>query len=153
MEVALKNLAEDAAYTFKGLYKTADALRITYKVYVLFPVLFSLCILGFPDVLTQGEEKLFSIICIFFGFLLFYNQKKYELIPKYHRIANRYKTIYDRLMIAHNEEKKTDFDEVRSELEKLREETPECEINCIGRYWAKFKINKEMNLDWLKGPK
>jgi hypothetical protein len=40
-EIHLKRLAEDCAYTFKGLYKTADWLKLEYKLYLAVPIIFS----------------------------------------------------------------------------------------------------------------
>ncbi len=148
-EIHLKRLAEDCAYTFKGLYKTADWLKLEYKLYLAVPIIFSIISLGFEDMMSPFTLKLMAVLSMVFTSLALMNQEEYTKIEKYMQLANEYKTIYDELESAYHKRDFKSLDTYREKIKKLREKTSKYPINMIGRLWSKNRIKDEMDLEWI----
>ncbi len=93
----LQELGEDAAYTFKGLYKTADWLRLEYKILLFITLSFSIIVLGFDDSLPGLWVKILSVMALIASVWLLINQKEYEKVEDYMRLADKYKNLFDRI--------------------------------------------------------
>ena len=75
---SIKKIAEDSAYTFKGLHKTADWFDLSSKLYLTIPILFSIISLGFDSHLHPVILKILAVISMFTTSLVFINQNKYQ---------------------------------------------------------------------------
>ena len=145
----LKELGEDAAYTFKGLYKTADWLRLEFKILVLITLLFSLIILGFGDNIPDTWSKILSITALIASIWLLINQGKYEKVKDYMRLANQFKNLYDKIRNSYYSGHFKNIPDFQNEMVKLRRKTHKYPIGKIARWWSKYVIKDEMNLEWI----
>jgi len=152
----LQSIGEDAAYTFKGLYKTADSLGFLYNVFLIIPISFCILCLGFDEYLANWFLKIVSCLSLISAFILLLNKKNYseDKMEKYRRLANKYKDVYDKLesyFYECNDIKNIskNISDIRKIMNNLRLETVELPINMLGRFLSKKKIKEEMNLEWI----
>jgi hypothetical protein len=145
----LQELGEDAAYTFKGLYKTADYLRLQYKFLLFIILLFSIIMLGFGDTLQSLVTKILSVIALLASIWLLVNQKEYEKIEDYMRLANKYKNLFDEIRNAYYSNNFENIETFQQEINNLREQSYSYPIGKIARWWSKHVIRKEINLEWI----
>jgi len=152
----LQKLGEDTAYTFKGLYKTADSLGFLYNIFLVIPAIFSVLCLGFGTILPYWMIKTISCLSLIAVLILLFKKDNFskDKIEKYRKLANEYKEIYDNIehyYINYNQEKniKKSIDNVRININKVRQKTTKLPINILGRFLSKRKINEEMDLDWI----
>ena len=146
----LQRLGEDCAYTFKGLFKTADWLKLEYKLYLAVPIIFSIVSLGFEDMIPAFWLKVMAVLSMIFTSIALMHQSEYEKIEAYMKLGNDFKTLYDDIESDFYRDDISRIEEFKERIERLRKKTTEFPINIMGRFWAKNKIEKEMNLEWLK---
>ncbi len=156
----LQRIGEDAAYTFKGLYKTSDSLGFIYNIFLIIPISFSILCLGFDKYLPSWLLKIASCFSLISAFILLLNKKNYseDRIEKYRILANEFKDIYNDVegyYYSFDESKPTteNIRNIKTKMKKLRIETAKLPINIIGRFISKKKIKEEMNLDWIYSEK
>jgi len=146
----LKRIGEDCAYTFKGLHKTADILELEYKLYLIIPIAFSIISLGFSEDIPILILKVLAVTSLISTCYLIINQKEYEKITAYRKLANEYKKIYDKVENNFHKDNFDNIDEIQKEKDELSNNRNELTI--ISKAYEKTKntIQQEMNLDWLK---
>lgn len=156
----LQRLGEDTAYTFKGLYKTADSLGFLYNIFLIIPIILSILCLGFEANLPHWIIKIVSCLSLIAVFILLFKKNDFSenKIERYRELANEYKEIYDEIeCYYHDCNEKKDIgkiiDSIMNGISKLRQKTVELPINILGRFLSKRKINKEMDLDWIYSEK
>jgi glucan phosphoethanolaminetransferase (alkaline phosphatase superfamily) len=152
----LQRVGEDAAYTFKGLYKTADSLGFFYNILLIIPIILSISCLGFEAHLSHWIIKIVSCLSLIAVFILLFKKNDFSesKIEKYRKVANEYKEIYDEIeCYYHDCDEKRDIekkiDSIMNRISKLRQKTVELPINILGRFLSKRKINEEMDLGWI----
>ncbi len=146
----LQRIGEDTAYTFKGLHKTADILQFQYKLYLIVPIVFSIISLGFSDDFNETLLKVLAVVSLISTCCAIINQKEYEKITSYRKLANEYKKIYDE---AENNFHNNIFDKsIEIQIKKDMLSNNRNELTIIDKAYKKTKvtINTEMNLEWLK---
>jgi len=143
----LKKFGEDVAYTFKGLYKTSDIIEILYNLSLIIPIVLGLVLIAF--IIESNVSKIISIFALVLTLFPLIYQSHIKKISHYRILANKYKDVYDEIYLRYN---KNNFEisDLQTRISELREQTSEYSINCLAKYWVDKKINKEMNLDWLK---
>jgi uncharacterized membrane protein (DUF106 family) len=155
----LQKLGEDTAYTFKGLYKTADSLGFLYNILLTIPIILSILCLGFEANLPHWIMKIVSCLSLIAVFILLFKKNDFSesKIEKYRKVANEYKEIYDEIeCYYHDCDEKKDIEKIDSimrRISRLRQKTVELPINILGRFLSKRKINEEMDLDWIYSEK
>jgi len=145
----LQRLGEDLAYTFKGLYKTSDWLEWEYKILLLFPILLGLISLGLDCYIPPLYLKIFSIWCIYSTVHILANQKSYEKISGYRKLADEFKKLYDEVEFKYYCSDFSNLDELKRKKDELMNKISEYPISKVGRHWSRWKIKKEMNLNWI----
>lgn len=145
----LQELGEDTAYTFKGLYKTADCLRLEHKILLFITLSFSIMILGFDDKLPNLVTKILSVIALISSIWLLVNQKEYEKVEGYMRLADKYKNLFDKIRNTYYSNNFENIEAFQQEMNDLREKSHSYPIGKIARWWSKRVIKKEMNLEWI----
>jgi len=148
-EIYLKRLAEDCAYTFKGLYKTADWLKLEYKLYLAVPIIFSIVSLGFEEMISSFPLKILAVLSMVLTSLALMHQEEYTKIEKYTQLANNYKSLYDEIEADYHKRDFENIDGYQQKVKELREQTSKYPINMIGRWWSKKRIESEMDLKWI----
>lgn len=149
-EENLKSMAENVAYTFKGLYKTSDWLELNFKVFLICPIILSIGILVFDTILPKIFLDVLAFLSLASTIYLVCNQKEYEKINDYRNLANEFKTIYDELEMKFKSSNISGLKELNEKISELNKRTSELSISRMGRYLSKRVINEEMNLEWLK---
>lgn len=143
----LQKLGDNAAHTFKGLYKTSDCLEITYKLYVAVPFLFSLLMLA--DLVGGILARVLAVISLMFSIMLIINQNSFSAITEYRKLANQFKKVYDQLEQKYHRREFAGLDDIYKRLSELMDETSRLPISRMGRWWSKRVINREMDLRWI----
>lgn len=151
----LYQIAEEAAYSSKGHFKTADWIKISLMLYIGVPLVTSVILLIFQlgDMATR--------ILSFFGFLFSIiamtsvaannRDKTSETIKKHMDLGNKYLDLHKQVRV---EATKADIDtsaltSFTQKIAELDRETADLHICFAGRLWSKMCIKKEMDLDWL----
>lgn len=148
-EKYLKSMAENVAYTFKGLYKTSDWLENSYKILLIFPIILCIGILAFDLYLPKIALDILAFLSLASTIYLVCNQKEYEKINDYRELANEFKSIYDELEMQYKSANISGLKEINGKIGELNKKTSELSISLMGRFLSKRAIEKEMNLDWL----
>ena len=152
LDSKIQGLAEDCAYTFKGLYKQSDIKEKYINLLVLCPLLYSIVLLVFPEVSTKMGGRIFSVITLIFSILLLVGSKSSENIVQYRQIANAYKALYDKLYLLFQNPKATDDDleNIINEKRDLNNKTSQYPIGIIERILSDLVIKREMDIKWLR---
>lgn len=141
--------AESVAYTYKGLYKTADFYRILYHISTGLSFIIGLGLLVFE--VSSTLSKFLGALGILDGIILLMNQKDINDIEDYHKLANKYLSVYKDLQAIYysKEDNSVTFNDLRVRIKLLDEETSKYNIGTVGRLWSKIRIKSEMNLEWV----
>lgn len=140
--------AENVAYTSKGLFKTADWLKIQCNVCITVIFLIGLILLGFN--IPIFFSKILGIVSIMISIVLLRNEKDFRKSEGYYRLANRYLAVYKELQGMYHQKASSDgLQNIREQIKKLDEETYNYPISMVGRWWSKRVVKSEMNLDWI----
>ena len=156
MRAELKRLAEEAAYSAKGHFKSADWIRVSVKLYVAVPLVTSLIIFVF-DVEGILEKCLAFLGALFSGLALTSvvgtrPEKAERAVREHMQLGNEYLDLYKELRAVHEIGEAIDSDRVhalRERMSGLDGKSSKLPIGIVGRYWAKVRIRSEMDLKWL----
>ena len=143
----LKHWAQDAAFQFKVLHKTADIYHYLYRGSTL--VLFLIAVLTLAWEPSGNFGKVCGALGVLLSAVLFVYQKDIEKVRDYRKHADRYKNVYDSLERANAEENPW-LDGLAKAIADLRELNAEFPPSKPAHWWTNRVIDKEMNLDWLK---
>ncbi len=149
-EKILQRIGEDTAYTFKGLHKTADILQFQYKLYLIVPIVFSIISLGFSNDLPDIVLKILAVIALVSTCCAIINQKEYEKITSYRKLADEYKKIYDETENYFHNNIFDKSEEIQLKKNILANKFDELTISKKAHCTTQNTIKEEMNLDWLK---
>ncbi len=152
----LYQLAEEAAYSAKGHFKTADWMGISASVYIFVPLITSIVTLIFK--VPEVPQRIISFVGFLFSLIALVSvwannrEKCDQTIKKHHDLANRYleickqvrSEIFSGQTIANNA-----IQNFQSSISQLDRESGEYPIGLMGRMWSRLVINREMDLDWL----
>ncbi|MGF1620422.1 MAG: hypothetical protein ACFCUR_07400 [Rhodomicrobiaceae bacterium] len=151
----LQRLAEEAIYSAKGHFKTADWIGMAVAAYVTVPLLTSLIIFIFDP--AETFEKILALLGAAFSVLALSSawsnrSDKSERAMKSHmNLGNKYLEVYKEMRAhwAGNEATPEAVSDFRQRLSTLDNQTCKLRIRLVGRYWAKFTIKSEVDLAWL----
>lgn len=149
-EKILQRMGEDVAYTFKGLHKTGDDLQFKSKMYLVVPTIFSIVTLGFSEELNEMFLKLLAIISLIATCCLVINQKEYEKITSYRKLANEFKKLYDNLENDFYNNSDKNVEKLQSLKDELITKVNEYPISNKAYKKVQKTIKTEMNLEWLE---
>lgn len=143
----IKNVAESLAYTSKCLFKTADVLKLEYKILLSISILFAL--FGLVYELDSFWIKTLGIISIFSTIYILINENHQHKVSEYMKLGNDYLSLYNEVeQLYFNDKDITDDVCVRRKL--LQEKTSDYPIGLLAKKWVDKTIYTEMNLDWTK---
>jgi len=89
------------------------------------------------------------MIALIASMWLLVNQKKYEKVEGYMRLADKYKNLFDRIRNAYYSSNFENIETFQQEIKNLREKSYNYPVGKIARWWSKRVIKKEMNLEWI----
>ena len=149
--------AEEAAYSSKGHFKTADSFKSSVKVYISLPIILSIIIIIFSG-MPQWLGKLLSFISIISSILaltssLVSNQEQAaKIISNHMTLGNEYLDLFKDIRNISTKEQITneEVNQISERMKLLDRRTDKLQISFIGRAWSKFRINKEMDLSWIE---
>lgn len=145
---ALQKIGLDAAYTFKGLYKTSDWFTIRNGGLLIVPIILGLIALASKTIPDKYLTS-FEVIGLLATFLALITQGAHSKAALYQKHANEFKDVFDEAAAAYLRGSPTKADELMKRVSKLRQKTIETPITLIGRWWAEWRIGREMDLAWL----
>lgn len=150
-------MAEETAWSFKGHMKTADGYGFTLACLIIVPLVTSLLALIFD--LRIFIQKVVSALGFLFSSLaltstLATNKEKADQIISAHmELGNKYLSLYNEIKVIATNITTVDqskLSELQKKLDELNVQTSKLRITLIGRWWSWWKINKEMDLAWIK---
>lgn len=148
IEAYYKQIGEDSAYTFKGLYKTHDNLRMENLILVI--IAFALSVLSIVQIeLIKSFVNIMAAISIIVTAIIMQRSTEYQKIGSYAKLANDYKTLYDKAYKGYLTKNYDNFDLIENETILLRSKTIELPISRRAYKKTKKVISKEMNLNWI----
>lgn len=142
-----KQLAEDVAYTFKGLYKTSDLIEIFYNFSLITSIILGLILIAFRIEIEIAQ--MVSIFALFLTLLPLIYQNYVKKVSHYRILANKFKDIYDEIRRRNNNGNFKTSDLLKG-ISKIRQQTSDYPINFIAKIWVTRTIDKEMDLGWLR---
>jgi hypothetical protein len=146
----LQKIGRDTAHTFKGLYKTADWLEFTQKWLLLIPIVLSLAVLIFEAFIPTFAVKVLILVSLVITVYVILTQREYDKIQDLRRLANEFKTVYDKSFMKYSRNDDGDLEELLEEEDRLRIQTAALPISWVGNLLCRLLIDKEMDLDWAK---
>lgn len=142
----IKNIGESLAYTSKGLFRTADILRIEYKALLGVSILLSLLTLAFD--MNIACSKALSIISIFCTVWVLVEENSQQKVSEYMKLGNEFLALYSEVerLFCNN---MPITDEIRQKREELNSKTANLSISYFAKKWVERTVGKEMNLEWV----
>lgn len=155
-EDIIYGLAEEAAYSFKGHFKTSDWVNFYLGAFVFIPLVTSL-LTAFFDIPRTSERILSFLGMIFAIFALisnFNNNRKIadKKIKEHQELGNQYLELYKEIKVLAcdiNSLSSEKLMEIQKKISQLDQKTNDLKISFVGRWWSKIRINSEMDLKWL----
>jgi len=153
----LYQIAEESAWSFKGHMKTADGYGFTLACLIVVPLITSLLVLIF-DVPTLVQRIaaatgfLFSALALT-STLATDKEKANQIISAHMELGNKYLDLYNEIKVLATNAEAVDqakLEYLQKKVGELNQQTNKLRITLIGRWWSWWKINKEMDLAWLK---
>jgi hypothetical protein len=153
----LYQMAEETAWSFKGHMKTADGYGFTLACLIVVPLITSLLVLIFD--LPLFVQRIASALGFLFSShaltstLATNKEKADKTISAHMELGNKYLNLYNEIKIIATDTSTLDqakLSELKKKLNELNMQTNNLRITLIGRWWCKLKINKEMDLAWIK---
>ena len=145
---SIKNMGENLAFTAKGLFKTADILKLEYKILLSISILFSLLGLAFD--IDATWVKILGVISIFATIYILINENNQHKVSEFMKLGNDYLTLYDEVEKHYYNGVESLPEELYKRKEILQEKTSLYNISILAKIWVDKTIYKEMNLDWTK---
>jgi len=152
----LLQLAEEAIYSAKGHYKSADWLKISLSCYISIPLITSFLLLIF--IFPESWQRLISFIGLLFSSLALISvwnnnrDKANKIIEQHMDLGNKYLEIYKQIRNLNTDSENLSgekLNEIQSNITQLDNQTKRLPISFVGRWWAKLRIKKEVGLDWI----
>lgn len=148
--------AEDTVYSFKGHLKTADWMRISKRLYLIFPILGSMILLILD--IKEIYESLLLIMILLFSFLAFGSDESWSTgktqsyITRHRIVARKYEDLYSQIRVMVENQKVIDLEtvkDIQNKKSSIDADVAELPITLIGRYWSKLTIKKEKDISWI----
>ena len=152
----LKRMIIETAYSSKGHFKTADWMGLSLATYIVIPTVTSLLqvFYVFPDFIDRS----LSFLGFLFSFLALSsvwanNRNEADRSIEMHvNLGNKYLAIHKeiRVLLADINNINTGIlSDLQTRISEIDQKTSKCKINFAGRWWAKFRIKEEMDLNWV----
>lgn len=153
----LYQIAEETAWSFKGHMKTADGYGITLACLIVVPLITSLLVLifDFPVFIQRIAAAmgfLFSSLALT-STLATNKEKADQTISAHMELGNKYLDLYNEIKVLATDiatVNQAKLSELQKKVGELNAQTSKLRITLIGRWCSWWKINKEMDLAWIK---
>lgn len=143
----LKNIGESLAYSAKCLFKTADILKVQYKIFLGISIFVSLISLAYD--MNSHLAKFLGIVSIFASVWLLIVENSQHKVIQYMSLGNEYLNLYSEIeRCYYNDLPLTD--DIYEKRANLNEKTKDISISWLAKIWVDKTIQSEMNLDWTK---
>lgn len=141
----LKSIGESLAYTHKGLFKTADILKLEYKILLWTSILISICTLAFD--MNTIVSKCLGIVSIAATMWLLVGENSQHKVMQYMSLGNDFLNLYNEVERCYHAGLDL-TDDIHEKRAKLNAMTNELSISWLAKKWVDKTIHKEMNFDW-----
>ena len=140
----------------RGHFKSADWISWSVFAYVTVPLLTSLVIFIFDP--TEAIEKLLALAGAVFSVLALTSawaqrsDKAKRAVHEHMALGNKYLELYKEIRERSSAgnvggQVISDF---RQRLSALDNQTSKTRIGLVGRYWAKWRLHSEVDMDWMR---
>ncbi len=151
-------MAEGTAWSFKGHMKTADGYGFTLASLIVVPLATSLLVIVWQDAPAAVERICAAAGFLFSSFALMSTlasnkEKADQTISAHMELGNKYLAVYDEIKVAATNMNAVDQAKLtyfQKKIAELNGQTHHLKITLIGRWWCWWKIEKEMDLGWIK---
>jgi hypothetical protein len=153
LRTVLKSLAEEAAYSSKGHFKSADWINISIKLMISVPLITSSITYGFD--LSRLYAQIISLLGLLYSVwaLIYLNGNWFsDRRAKHMTLGSQYLDLYKDIRIECAKSEKLSGDLInlyRVRISELDNATSEAPIGFMGRIWSRCRIKDEMNLNWI----
>jgi hypothetical protein len=152
----LLRYAEETAYSSKGHFKTADFLKISLRFYISVPIILSIVLIVYGD-MPIALSRLFNCLSLIFSFLaltspMVSNQDQAcRKMEEHMSLGNSYLELHKEIRNLATEDSitKEQLNDISKKMVELDSKSKNFQISFIGRIWSKWRIKKEMNLEWI----
>lgn len=145
-EQSIKNIGESLAFTSKGLFKTADILKLEYKILLWTSILISICTLTFH--LNDTLSKCLGIVSVAAAIWLLVGENSQHKVMQYMSLGNDFLNLYNEVERCYHNG--VDLpDDIHERRAKLNAMTNELSISWLAKKLVDKIIYKEMNLGWI----
>lgn len=142
----IKSIGESLAHTSKGLFKTADILKLEYKILLWTSILISICTLTFE--MNDMASKCLGIVSIAAAIWLLVGENSQHKVMEYMSLGNDFLNLYNEVERSYHDGLVLS-DDLYERRTKLNEMTNELSISWLAKKWVDKTIQKEMNLKWI----
>ncbi|MBU1216435.1 hypothetical protein KJ870_00675 [bacterium] len=142
-----RNTGEGLAYTAKGLFKTADILKIEYKLLLSVSILFSIFSLTFE--IQAIWLKCLGVMSVFASIWILINENSHHKVSQYMELANEYLALYFEVEKLYLNDLAIS-EEIHKKRTILNSKTNNLAITWLAKKWVDKSIENEMNLQWLQ---
>lgn len=150
-------MAEEAAWSFKGHMKTADGYGFTLACLIFIPLTTSLLVLifdlpGFFQKIAAALGFLFSALALT-STLAANKERAEQTISAHMELGNKYLDLYNEIKVLATDIESVDqpkLNQLQKKAAELNTQTNKLRITLIGRLWSWWRINKEMDIAWIK---
>ncbi len=152
----LMKYAQEAAYSSKGHFKSADWLSLSLKLYVGLPIIISIILLSWQNMASWASRLLNCVAFIFSSLAitspLVNNQNQaIQTLENHMALGNGYLILFKSIRDISTQEiiRKEDIEQISNKMKELDEKTSKFRIGKAARLWSKCVIKREMDLDWI----
>lgn len=145
-EQGIKSIGESLAFTSKGLFKTADILKLEYKILLWTSILISICTLTFD--LNDTLSKCLGIVSVAAAIWLLVGENSQHKVMQYMSLGNHFLNLYNEVERCYHDGLDLPDDIYERRLD-LNEMTNELSISWLAKKWVDKTIRQEMNLGWI----
>lgn len=155
----LMKYAEETAYSSKGHFKTADFTKLSLRFFIGVPIVLTIILIVYTDI-PQWGSRLLNCVGLISSVLalaspLVNNQDRAgKIIDEHMSLGNSYLELHKKIRNISTQETITidQLNEITTKMTELDNKSRDLHIGAVGRLWSKFRIQKEMDLGWIKRP-
>lgn len=149
--------AEESAYSSKGHFRTADWTKSSLKLYIGLPIILSIFIIIFPD-MPIWLSRILSFLSIGSSIMALISpaisnqDSALKNVNDHMSLGNEYLALHKDIRNISTSITISDdqIKEVSRRIKLLDDKTNVLQISFAGRIWSKWRIEREMDLDWIK---
>lgn len=152
-----KLIAEEVAYSAKGHFKTADSMKFATAILIIVPLLTSLVAFAFQ--MPDWISRTLGFFGLVFSSLALYSaltnnpQKSEKAMSDHMALGNEYLAIYKEIRascLSVEVVSSVQVEEWNARIANLDKKSSDLPISWMGYVLTRLKVDKEMDMHWLR---